>query len=240
MLAVLCAVIDVGRADDVDGTQSSDILEVMAWCKGVDDGVNWGQVLRLAKSHCNEDADDNDILRIKCSRAGIAATVDGARLVLEQSSPLGFACANGLVFLLAVALAYGRDALSSLEVSRAQVLLWQALQENFMLDASVWPVKTYDVLQLFDRLPPAIGFPAFKAAGLDAVTFLVPRCPRLLADEILKRFPGVRVVAGVPDDLEVPKGWVRSEQGWEHPIGALMGYGAAIRFPEARQLGGSG
>lgn len=227
VLAALAASAVVAEADDEGESKSSDILEVMAWCKDVEDSLDWGQVLRLAKTECRYDAEDDEALRIRCSDHGLTAVLDGTRMVLEMASERVFACANGLIFLLSVALAYGRqgrDALSPREVARAQVLLWQALQENFMLDASIWPVKTFDVLRLFDKSPAALQFSDerrdFEASD---ITVLVPRCPPDLAVEIASRFPGVRVVAGM--DGEFPGGgdaWTIFDDAWDKPTGVML------------------
>ncbi|CAJ1450118.1 unnamed protein product [Effrenium voratum] len=132
---------------------ASDVMEVMAWCKGVIQGLDWPAVLRLAKSECNLDAGDEELLRIGCSEVGLVSALEGLRALLEIAQLQRPVCPNGQIFVLAVTLAYAREQLSALEVSKAQVLLWQALQTNFMLDASVWPVKTHDVLYMFDHLP---------------------------------------------------------------------------------------
>lgn len=46
-----------------------------------------------------------------------------------------------------------------------EVMLWTALQQNFMLDASVWPVKTHDVLYMFDQLPALSLAEGHQAVG---------------------------------------------------------------------------
>ncbi|CAK0860700.1 unnamed protein product [Prorocentrum cordatum] len=223
LVAVLAAAaLPAAAEEDELGSKSSDILEVLAWCRGVEDLLDWGQVLRLSKTECRLETEDDDVLRTRCSPQGLAAVVDGALLLVEHAAEHKFGCANGIVFILSIALAYQRDALAE-KAPRAQVLLWQALQENFMLDASPWPVKTFDVLQLFDHLPPALSFEPVPALSLEALTLVVPRCPALLASSIMDRFPGARVIAGLPDDfLSAPKGWTRVEGAWGRPSGVVL------------------
>lgn len=93
-----------------------------------------------------------------------------------------------------------------------------------MLDASIWPVKTFDVLRLFDVLPAALGFPAIEARGLDAITFVVPRCPQELATVIMERFPNARVVAGMAGDvLEASTNkWLVFDDVWDRPSGTIL------------------
>eukprot|EP00931_Biecheleriopsis_adriatica_P038427 TRINITY_DN22016_c0_g1_i1.p1 TRINITY_DN22016_c0_g1~~TRINITY_DN22016_c0_g1_i1.p1 ORF type:complete len:721 (-),score=148.04 TRINITY_DN22016_c0_g1_i1:80-2077(-) len=187
----------------------------MAWCKGVRQGLDWGQVLRLAKTECNLEARDDDPLRLACSELGLASALDGARAVLEMAQLQRLVCPNGIIFLLAVSLAYARDQMTPVEISKAQVLLWQALQDNFMLDASVWPVKTHDVLDMFDQLPPVLRFPSLKSdarrLSSELVTLVVPRCPTALAAALRQRFPGFRATVGILDGDALadplPEGW---------------------------------
>eukprot|EP00434_Breviolum_minutum_P010458 symbB.v1.2.009223.t1/scaffold582.1/size184522/9 len=100
--------------------EPSSIIEVMAWCKGVIQGLDWPQVLRLAKKECNLDAGDDELLRIGCSENGLVAALDGTRAILEMSQLQRLVCPNGQIFLLAVTLAYAREQLSLTEVSQAQ------------------------------------------------------------------------------------------------------------------------
>jgi len=226
---LLCLACFSGAAadDEEEGGKSSDILEVMAWCKDVNDILDWSQVLRLAKTECQQDADDDEALRIQCSPGGLAAVVEGTRMILEESSARTFACANGLIFLLATSLAYARQALSEDEANRAHILLWQALQENFMLDASIWPVKTFDVLQLFDRTPGLLRSGSSREAveqlsATKDVTIVVPRCPAALAQTIQTRFPGIKVIAGLRDPKKQPKGWMIVADTWDKPTGVML------------------
>jgi len=227
-VVLLAALPAIAEEDSADESSSSDIITVMAWCKDVQDGLDWGQVLQLAKRHCNNDMEEEGaLLRITCSNEGLGAAVEGARLIVEHSYAGALACANGVAFLLGVALAYAREALTSVEVARAQVLLWQALQENFMLDASVWPVKTYDILEMFDRLPAALEFPEPHAGpamqSLEAVTMLVPRCPPRLVEAIQTAFPAAKVAAGVADKADsLPSSWTHFNSAWEHPTGFTL------------------
>ncbi|CAE7311816.1 unnamed protein product, partial [Symbiodinium sp. CCMP2456] len=200
--ALLVAHILLGDVSKADGEEekdtSSDVMEVMAWCKGVLQGLDWPAVLRLAKTECNLDAGDDDLLRIGCTDMGLISAVDGLRAVLEISQLQKLVCPNGQVFLLAVSLAYAREQLTPTEVARAQVLLWNALQTNFMLDASVWPVKTHDVLYMFDQMPPPLRLSGQADAPLEeAVTLVVPRCPPELVKILKKRFPGFPATVGV-------------------------------------------
>eukprot|EP00933_Yihiella_yeosuensis_P041218 TRINITY_DN35635_c0_g1_i1.p1 TRINITY_DN35635_c0_g1~~TRINITY_DN35635_c0_g1_i1.p1 ORF type:complete len:734 (-),score=111.46 TRINITY_DN35635_c0_g1_i1:240-2246(-) len=203
----------------------------MAWCKGVHDTLDWQQVLRLAKTECTFDAGDDDLLRIGCTAKGLGAALDAVRGLLESSKERHIVCANGLIFLLSVVLAYAREGLSPIEVSRAQVLLWKALQENFMLDASVWPVKTHDVLHMFDRLPPPLPFPSLtgkKSPQInDLVTLVVPRCPPELIDELESRFPGMSALIGLteeasPSRKSVPNHWTAYEDGRDMSTGFAL------------------
>lgn len=226
LVAVLALWAASARAEDEEEeeeSKSSDILEVMAWCKDINDNLDWGQVLRLAKVECQYDADDDEALRIRCSPEGLTSVAELARIVLEVSAERSFACANGVIFLMAVVLAYVRESFLPHELLRAQVLLWQALQENFMVDASVWPVKTFDVLRLFDMSPAIFDFAPFEYTDLSDITFIVPRCPAKLAKEIWKKFPEVRVVAGVVDEVrDVPETFVFFDDAWERPSGQVM------------------
>eukprot|EP00928_Gymnodinium_smaydae_P001733 TRINITY_DN1061_c1_g2_i1.p1 TRINITY_DN1061_c1_g2~~TRINITY_DN1061_c1_g2_i1.p1 ORF type:complete len:732 (-),score=136.17 TRINITY_DN1061_c1_g2_i1:161-2356(-) len=224
------------RAEDDDdgggGKKSSDILEVMAWCKEIQEGLDWQEVLRMAKTECFENEDDNAVLRIRCSEGGLESLLDATRHLLDLSSERSFACANGLAFVLAVTLTYRREALSAREVARAHTLLWSSLQENFLMDASIWPVKTHDVLELFDQLPPALELaplplPASARDALDQVTFVVPRCPPELASALRDAFPNVLVFAGVRGDgrevaAKAPKRWRLFRHSWSQPIGVTL------------------
>ncbi|CAE7407723.1 unnamed protein product [Symbiodinium natans] len=210
---------DVFKADEEEEEKdaSSDVMEVMAWCKGVVQGLDWPAVLRLAKTECNIDAGDDELLRIGCTDVGLLSALDGLRAVLEISQLQNLVCPNGQVFLLAVSLAYAREQLTPTEVARAQVLLWRALQTNFMLDASVWPVKTHDVLYMFDQLPAPLRLGSRAASSLDAsVTLVVPRCPPELVPILKERFPGFRATVGVLGKADesaklLPESW----QGFE-------------------------
>jgi len=221
--ALVLATLLTGAADEGEG-KSSDILEVMAWCKGVNDGMDWNTMLRVAKTECDENDDDDGILRVKCSSDAVGYIVNAARMIVDASATRAFACANGLAFVLAVALVYGRQDLSSREVARSQALLWSSLQENFLMDASVWPVKTYDVLQLFDRFPAALNFPDLGSPGLDAVTVVVPRCPIELAEKLKDILPGMKFAVGLeksePEDL--PRNWNFYSETFNQPTGMVL------------------
>lgn len=207
--------------------EPSSIIEVMAWCKGVIQGLDWPQVLRLAKKECNLDAGDDELLRIGCSENGLVAALDGTRAILEMSQLQRLVCPNGQIFLLAVTLAYAREQLSLTEVSQAQVMLWHALQNNFMLDASVWPVKTHDVLHMFDQLPAPLNLRQEVDGSLrETVTLVVPRCPPKLAEMIRERLPSFRALIGIVDEsqeaLELPDNWKGFELAREVPTGSLL------------------
>jgi len=226
LLAVLATLASVGYEGVAEETtsKSSDILEVMAWCKGIQEGLDWQQVLRVAKSSCFENEEEDAVLRIKCSDEAMVHIIEATRILLDLSTERSFACANGLVFVLAVSLTYGRDAFSSRDAARAQVMLWGALQENFLMDASIWPVKTHDVLELFHAFPPALSFDQLDLANvppLDAVTFLVPRCTSAVRAALLRKFPKAKVFAGLRDGEAVPKKWKKFE-GWHKPAGATL------------------
>jgi len=230
--ALLVAHVFLGDVSKADGEEekdtSSDVMEVMAWCKGVLQGLDWPAVLRLAKTECNLDAGDDDLLRIGCTEMGLISAVDGLRAVLEISQLQKLVCPNGQVFLLAVSLAYAREQLTPTEVARAQVLLWHALQTNFMLDASVWPVKTHDVLYMFDQLPPPLRLSGQAATPLEeAVTLVVPRCPPELVKILKKRFPGFPATVGVLGKVDesaklLPESWQGFESADEMPTGSLL------------------
>eukprot|EP00913_Durusdinium_trenchii_P033601 g31454.t1 len=185
---------------------ASNVIEVMAWCKGVIQGLDWPQVLRLAKKECNLDAGDDELLRIGCTEAGLVAALDGSRAVMELAQLQRLVCPNGQIFLLAVTLAYAREQLSFGETSRAQAMLWHALQNNFMLDASVWPVKTHDVLHMFDHLPAPLSLAGLGGSDLhlsESVTLVVPRCPPRLVELLKDRLPGLRALIGIVDEAQV-------------------------------------
>jgi len=209
--------------EEEEGGKSSDILEVMAWCKDVNEGMDWSLVLRLAKAECYDNDDRDSLLRVQCSAVAMPHIVEAARVIIDASSSQVFACANGLVFVVAVALAYRRDEFSAREVARAQALLWFALQDNFLLDASVWPVKTYDVLRLFDEFPAALDFPALALQDFRAaVTIVVPRCSTELMDVILRTFPGFNVFAGFENDERLPQGWSSFGHTRGQPVGVVL------------------
>lgn len=218
-----CIQLLVAEEDD-----ASSIIEVMAWCKGVIQGLDWPQVLRLAKRECNLDAGDDELLRIGCSEAGLVAALDGTRALLEMAQLQRLVCPNGQIFLLAVTLAYAREQLSAREVSQAQVMLWHALQNNFMLDASVWPVKTHDVLHMFDQLPAPLDLRSSEKGGdwPESVTLVVPRCPPKLAELIRERLPSFRAMIGIVDEAqaatELPDHWRGFELAREVPTGSML------------------
>eukprot|EP00931_Biecheleriopsis_adriatica_P007362 TRINITY_DN108651_c0_g1_i1.p1 TRINITY_DN108651_c0_g1~~TRINITY_DN108651_c0_g1_i1.p1 ORF type:complete len:610 (-),score=105.23 TRINITY_DN108651_c0_g1_i1:67-1896(-) len=150
------------------------------------------------------------------------------RLILEASKRHTFFCSNGLTFVLSVALVHGWEALSPEEVARAKPLLWGALQGNFMLDVSPWPMNTHDVLELFDEHLPALSFPELSST---AITFLVPRCPTGLAERLEKLFSPSHLFVGFGDDLcSQPEGQkkrgktkvVHYPGSWKRPAGLVL------------------
>eukprot|EP00971_Amphidinium_carterae_P056750 1122018-Amphidinium_carterae.1 len=122
-----------------------------------------------------------------------------------------------------VALTYCTDALAPDEIARAYVLLWSALQENFLLDATIWPVKVYDVLQVFDFTPPAFRFEQLGAFSASQVTLVVPRCPAALLSELISKFPGFIAHVGVETaETALPSHWVPYENNGRAPSGVMM------------------
>eukprot|EP00927_Polykrikos_kofoidii_P076817 TRINITY_DN73842_c0_g1_i1.p1 TRINITY_DN73842_c0_g1~~TRINITY_DN73842_c0_g1_i1.p1 ORF type:complete len:728 (+),score=96.65 TRINITY_DN73842_c0_g1_i1:109-2292(+) len=215
----------IAAAEEATQSKGSDILGVLSWCREADDGVSWPDVITLAEAGCGGTDDEGAVLRIHCSDETVEQFAYVARMLIESSTRRTFACANGLVLVFAVVLAYGRELLSPRDAARSQVLLWGALQENFVLDMSIWPVKTHDVLQLFHNFPATLRFPALPEGTVDLVTFLVPRCPVALATEIRHTFPGVAVFAGAPQNerLEVEahasSNWKIFKRTWGQPVG---------------------
>jgi hypothetical protein len=128
--------IPAGGEEDAE-EKSSDILEVMAWCKGLREGMDWNGMIRLAKTGCFENQEEDGLLRVRCADEALALIVDAAHTIIDASADQTFACANGVAFVLAVALVYKREELSSMNAMRAQAMLWTAVQENFMIDASI-------------------------------------------------------------------------------------------------------
>eukprot|EP00929_Paragymnodinium_shiwhaense_P078544 TRINITY_DN40731_c0_g1_i1.p1 TRINITY_DN40731_c0_g1~~TRINITY_DN40731_c0_g1_i1.p1 ORF type:complete len:729 (-),score=104.83 TRINITY_DN40731_c0_g1_i1:453-2639(-) len=250
--AVLLADISHGprllaRADEAP-SKSSDILTTMAWCTGVQEGLDWRGVLTLAKTQCVENEDEDAVLRIRCHDGAMEAILDAARMLLEDSSHRTFACANGVAFVLAVTLAQRREALAPREVGRAMVLLWGALQENFLMDASIWPTKTVDVLELFHKFPPALDFPALPKSTQESgvgslVTIVVPRCDAGMASKLKTKFPNMAVLAGVShaaDAQAFPSHWRTFEDVWQKPLGsALNGMLETVSTPLSLVVTGS-
>eukprot|EP00927_Polykrikos_kofoidii_P060172 TRINITY_DN55237_c0_g1_i1.p1 TRINITY_DN55237_c0_g1~~TRINITY_DN55237_c0_g1_i1.p1 ORF type:complete len:779 (-),score=121.08 TRINITY_DN55237_c0_g1_i1:10-2274(-) len=204
LVSVRGVVFAVGQDDgEAPASKSSEILETLIWCTEVRESLDWSYVMQVAKKECFENEDENALMRIKCNEEAVHAITVAAQALLSDANEHTFGCANGIAFVFAVALVYGRQLLSRRESARAQVLLWRALQDNFMMDATIWPVKTHDILQIFDDLPATLQFPSVDVSREkveDVVTFLVPRCPPALAAELQRAFPRVAVFAGLPTD----------------------------------------
>lgn len=228
--ALVVVLMFAGVCSDEDGpeeSKSSNILEVMAWCKGVNEGLDWNLMIRIAKTGCHENEDDDGLLRVRCEDEALGHIVSAAHMIIEASAVQIFACANGVAFIMAVSLVYARDQFSMRSATRAQALLWWALQENFMMDASIWPVKTFDVLEMFDHLPATLPLPPLEldpSALLDAVTIVVPRCPTTLANAIKRAFPQMQVIIGFEDEhmTGIPSHWSAFSDAFGRPTGNVL------------------
>lgn len=217
------------------GETTGNIMQQMAWCKGVVEGVNWEEVLRAAKTGCGpEDPPSEEgpfSMRVRCKPEVVSFCVETLRFLVEATLERSFYCQNGLTFVLSIALVYGKSELSDEEFHRAKSLLWSAVQSNFMLDVSPWPVKTIDILELYDQYLPPLNFdPIDIGDDLEAVTFVVPRCPASLATKLQETFPSNQMILGLDEAARAEiasrhgqhPNWKYSEDPSERPLGLIL------------------